>query len=476
MLHGSHRPFVELLEELNLLSFLPPVEYRVGEFPRSVAAGDFRDIGRLDLVVANINSDFLSVLLSNGDGTFQDAVNYPVDSQPHFAMPGDFHGDGKLDLLATCSAAGTLNLLRGNGDGTFQPPTRQVGGGDWPHRMVVGDFNGDGVLDVAMVNSFSDNFSVFLGNGDGTFRLAQTLPVPRDPVGIAMVDFKGDGKLDLAVASFDFFDGGGGNVQVFLGAGDGTFTAGAVYDTGGDAWSVAAGDFGNGKVDLAVTNGDGAVAVLMGVGDGTFQSPVYYAAGAYPVDVAAADLDNRGILDLVTANEGADDVSVLRGNGDGTFQSPESIKAGANPFYVLVTDLNNDGAPDLVTANSGSASISVLLNDRGLASHSNSHTVYRLAADSLFANSSWQQAIVHLDSQPARAGIGQSARPDRLPKAESATPPHSADRGSDYAAGLRQHNVEAWLPPLRRMLSLPLTYWYAADDRIPAVGIEDSNP
>jgi hypothetical protein len=194
--------------------------------------------------------------------------------------------------------------------------------------------------------------------------LAQTLPVPREPVGIAAGHFKGDSELDLAVASFDFFASGGGNVQIFLGAGDGTFTPGNVYDTGGDAWSVAAGDFErNGLVDLAVTNTDGTVAVLSGVGDGTFKPPVYYPTGSGPVDVATADLRGDGTLDLVTANEGADDVSLLRGNGDGTFQPPESILAGANPFFVLVKDLDGDGTLDLVTANSGSASISVILGD-----------------------------------------------------------------------------------------------------------------
>jgi hypothetical protein len=350
------------LECRALLSFAPAVDYAVGDMPRSVIVGDFRGDGHLDLAVANIGSDTVSVLLGNGDGTFQDAVDYPVGSQPHFVVAGDFDGDGITDLVVSVSAGGFLAFLKGNGDGTFQPPVYTGVPEVWPHRMVVRDFDGDGVPDIAVVNTFSDSLSIYLGNGDGTFRLCATYAVNQAPVGLAAGYFRGDGRLDLAVANYDFFNEGGGNVEVFLGNGDGTFQPGDTYALGADTWSVAVGDFnGDGQDDLAVPQSDKGVAILLGNGDGTFQPPAFYAAGGYPDDVAVADLNHDGRLDLVVTNFASGDVSILWGNGDGSFQPPENYPTGSGPFNAAVADFNNDGLPDLAVANYGDATVSILL-------------------------------------------------------------------------------------------------------------------
>src|SRR5262249_36243272 len=100
-----------------------------------------------------------------------------------------------------------------------------------------------------------DSFvTVLLGNGDGTFRAPVHTDAGVDRFGLAVGDFDGDGKLDVAVEELDnFFPGA---ADVFLGNGDGTFGAGHVFRTGGDAgFGVAAGDFnGDGRPDLAVAN------------------------------------------------------------------------------------------------------------------------------------------------------------------------------------------------------------------------------
>src|ERR1022692_2836071 len=77
------------------VSFLPAVNYGAGSYPRSVAVGGFNGDGKPDLAVANYNSDAVSVLLGNGDGTFQAAVNYGAGSSPESVTVGDFNGDGK---------------------------------------------------------------------------------------------------------------------------------------------------------------------------------------------------------------------------------------------------------------------------------------------------------------------------------------------------------------------------------------------
>ena len=63
--------------------------------------------------------------------------------------------------------------------------------------MAVGDFNGDGKLDLATANGEAFNISVLLGNGDGTFQNAKKFDAI-DPNSLAVGDFNADGKLDLA--------------------------------------------------------------------------------------------------------------------------------------------------------------------------------------------------------------------------------------------------------------------------------------
>ena len=98
-------------------------------------AGDFTGDGHLDLAVANSGSNTVSVLLGNGDGTFQPQVTYAVGQVPQALVAGDFTGDGHLDLAVANSGDNTVSVLLGNGDGTFQPQvTYAVGSGSAGHR------------------------------------------------------------------------------------------------------------------------------------------------------------------------------------------------------------------------------------------------------------------------------------------------------------------------------------------------------
>jgi hypothetical protein len=177
----------------------------VGEASGLVAA-DFNGDGKLDLAVANegnANGDGarVSVLLGNGDGSFQDPVSIPVPGGPFQVAAGDFNGDGIPDLVTVNALTNTVSVLRGNGDGTFGAPVNYPVGVE-PAALLVGDFTGDGIPDVAVTNSFSNTVSVLRGNGDGTLQDAVHYLVGIDPRSLVAADFNGDGALDLATANF----------------------------------------------------------------------------------------------------------------------------------------------------------------------------------------------------------------------------------------------------------------------------------
>lgn len=341
------------------VSFASPVNYSAGQNPYSVAIGDLNGDAKPDLAVTNDNSNTVSVLIGNGDGTFQGAVNYIVGTGPSHVAIGDLNGDAKLDLAVTNSFGGTLvSLLLGNGDGTFQSAVTLVSGIRGTNSVIV-DLNADSVPDLAVAQNTHGGSNVFvlIGSGGGTFQAPVSYTAGDLPAFVAIRDLNGDIKPDLTVTNEE------GIVSVFLGNGDGTFQAALNYGTGGPAGAHAIGDFnGDSLPDLVVANSNNNVSVLLGSGNGAFPTAVGYAAGSGTTRfVTIGDVNSDGRPDLAVANFGSINVSVLLGNADGTFQS--AIFCGANdPISVAIGNVNSDGRPDMVVANRGSSNVSVLIN------------------------------------------------------------------------------------------------------------------
>jgi hypothetical protein len=343
-------------------------DYPIGVGPIGVIAADFNGDGKPDLASANSGGNTISVLLSNGDGTFTSKPTLATGSVPYSLTAGDFNGDGKLDLAVANFASGApsiVSIFLGNGDGTFQAPaTYAVGRG--PISVVTGDFNGDSKLDLAVANQNDHTVSILLGNGDGTFQPNVDYAAgTTDVAAVAIGDFNRDGKLDLAVTNPS-----SDTVSVLLGNGDGTFSAPVAYATGNSGdhpIAVFAVDLnGDGKVDLAVTNLNAkTVAILLGKGDGTFNPRVTYPTtnGPFigPSAINMGDFNGDGKVDLAITNQ-HDTVSILPGNGDGTFQSPLEFTTGNFAAGVAAGDFNGDGRLDLAVADFNSNTVSVMLH------------------------------------------------------------------------------------------------------------------
>jgi hypothetical protein len=264
-------------------------------------------------------------------------------------------------VLATCASSfisAALILSAPAARAQLFAPAVSYATGSYPAAIAVADFNGDGKLDVAVVNVSSASVSIFLGQGDGTLRLAPGA----NPTGsfvsrIVAADFNGDGKVDLAVTNI-----GSNTVGIYLGNGDGTFRPPTAVSAGLAPSAIAVADLnGDGKLDLVVVNSFG-ISIHLGRGDGTFVTAPNIIPNFTPNGLAVGDFSGDGVLDLASGNVFASNVGLFLGNAAGGFLAPTMFNVASGPTAVAAASLRGNGALDLVVANRTSNALSVLLN------------------------------------------------------------------------------------------------------------------
>ena len=334
------------------------------EAPSSISAADLNGDGFPDVVLAEVNRNYVLVYLGRGDGTFNTPTYANLPTNLSLAI-GDVNGDGFPDLVSS-----GVYVAFGDGKGHFRAPVYYPvagggsGGGGTTQDVFLSDLRKNGRFDIIAVGLLGST-SVLLNIGKGVFNDGISIPVAGGQPGcIAAADFNGDNHLDVAVTASQ-------GISVMLGTG----IAKTLFAQGPSTsipylvtCPIAADVNGDGIPDLVLVttppSTTGELTAYLGRGDGTF-SPAAAVALSGVGQIALGDFNGDGKQDVVTTNN-----QLALGNGDGTFRAPKAFV----PYILAATqatgfsditagDLNGDGKPDVVLTDGIHSYLYVLINN-----------------------------------------------------------------------------------------------------------------
>lgn len=341
--------------------------FSVGQGPGSIAIADLNHDGKPDIIVANESSGTLTVLLGDGKGNFTPVAASPVScgENPNDIAVGDFNGDGNPDLVIANTETPYLTILLGDGKGGFTPsPHSPFNTHSHPHvhGVAVGDFNGDGKLDVVTDNWGHNQILMFFGDGKGNLMLpGQSFNTGKRPYErLRTADFNKDDKSDVVTTDLDQ-----NSVSILLGDGKGGLydAAGSPTPAGAAPWGVAIDDMNNdGNLDLVIIPyapdvpdpKDIGLTVLLGDGTGRFSrmpgSPLSLSGCEGPDRVATGDINGDGFRDIVVACAQNNKLMVYLGSKDGSFRTfSRPVQTGWSG--IAIADLQGRGRGDIVVSN-----------------------------------------------------------------------------------------------------------------------------
>jgi len=344
-----------------------------GTNPSSVKAVDLDRDGRTDLVVADRGSNDVRVFLQHPTlaGTFRAPVSYAVGAQPYYVAAGDVDGDGRLDLVVPNAESGTVSLLFASAAtaGAFLPAVN-LGAGSFPAHAAIADLNADGRPDLVVTNAALSggvsSVGVLLQDPllPGTFLAPVNLVAGTNPLGAAVGDVDGDGRVDLVVANqnshgLSLFFQSAANPGVFL-------PEVRVVSPMRPILPHLLDVDHDGRLDVVVPHSrssDVHVFLRDAAEPRKLVAAPQYAVATQTRVVVAADIDRDGLLDLVASNQGSNTVSILRQDptAPGRYLAATSLATGSRPSMLAVADLNLDGRPDIAVPNVNAGTVGIYL-------------------------------------------------------------------------------------------------------------------
>jgi Ca2+-binding RTX toxin-like protein len=360
------------------VSFATKVDFNTGNTPEAVTSADIDGDGKIDLIVANYDSNTVSVLrntgLSNSEIVrFSTKTDFNTGSAPASVTSADFDGDGTVDLLIANQSDDTISVLRNTSTSGVVSFASKIdyATGDNPYSVTSADVDSDGKTDLIVANGLSDTVSVFRNtstSGSVRFAAKTDFDAGYNPLSVTQADVDGDGRTDLIVTNYD-----GDTISVLRNissSGAINFAAPLSFTAGDAPHAATSADVdGDGRSDLIFVNlNSSTVSVLRNTSSSgviNFASTSDFAVGGLPGSVITADVDSDGKTDLIVANQTDDTLSVLRNtssSGAVSFAAKTDFATGNLPRSVTSNDVNSDGRADLIVTNWYDNSVSVLLN------------------------------------------------------------------------------------------------------------------
>ncbi|WP_426583746.1 FG-GAP-like repeat-containing protein [Mucilaginibacter sp. R-33] len=356
------------------------IDFQSGNYPYGLAIKDLDGDGKADIVCVNSGGNNVSFLKNNsqlGVPVFTLATQKAVNNYSNGLAVDDLDGDGKPDAVVANFGNNTISIFKNtsaNNQINFDNAVT-FNTGQSPYAIAIADFNGDGKPDLAVTNEYSypSYISIYTNstppNGPISFLAERDFPSLTNSRGISATDVNLDGKADLIVASQDGF------VSVFKNTSAGStinFDAKIDYSvpsSGGGAESVVVLDFdGDLKPDIAVADNNlpGSVSVWKNnssAGSVSFVSRQDFSTGQNPFSICAGDINGDGKPDLAVTNQVDNSISVLinsSSSGNINFNNKLDFATGNYPRSAVMGDIDGSGRPDLIVGNNAGSTVSIL--------------------------------------------------------------------------------------------------------------------
>lgn len=376
----------------NLQSFGTPITFLVGESPYGVVIGDFNVDGKSDIATTNFVSATVSILknISIGDSIiFAPKIDIISQPDPYDIATGDLNGDGKLDIIVSninqSSISYFINTSSGGNISFAARVDRTTGNG--PKNVHCSDIDGDGKMDIIVVNTQSNNISILRNTSSGgnvSFAANVNFTPTCNIHTIALSDFDGDGKVDIAgfeaayQCSKYFIIRNTSNPGVINLSPE--IDISTSFGGANSPNSIQVADFNNdGKNDFAFTpQGNLSTVVFNNSTVGNFifstsSNPLWQSD--YIEHNAVGDINGDGFIDnsISTAESGLFNITgatktFIDENSQLNFTNvyenmPNVVNEISQPAYfkhIAIGDLNGDGKPESVRAASVNGRVAIV--------------------------------------------------------------------------------------------------------------------